>query len=326
MIDRVGRQIAGERYALACLVILMLVIVGGSWRFPEGYDATYSLVSLKVLAVLWAFGFAMRMAFPSAPFLYLFEATALSSAIGIQAALATASVAPSARPYADPLLAQVDSYLVPWLSWPELIDFLSTWPEFFEALNYIYLSLNYEGPLLLGVLALRGDVDLIKILVAAGGIAALIALPIFAFLPAQGAYVYYGYSPEDVPSLFLRLPFDFPAVLEGLRSGAIRTLSGDAISGLISFPSFHAAGATMLSLGWRKIRYARGPMWALNAGIAFSAIPIGSHYFCDVFAGVLLGVVAYFIAEYLIGSLRNPPLPDAVAECGNQGATPIQVR
>lgn len=307
MREKIGRQLFGERYVLASLLILMIVNLTAVWRFPEGYHAANVLTMLELLSFLWLFGFVMRLFFPTAPFLYIFEATALSTAIGLQAALATASLAPLGQAYADPLLARLDSYLVPWVSWPEFVEMLARWPEFFRSLNYVYISLNYEGPFLLMLLAFRGNAAEIKTLVASGAISGLIALPVFTLLPAQGAYVYYGYTAQDLPSLLLALPFDFPAVLEGLRDGSTRFLSDEAISGLISFPSFHAAGATMLSLGWMGERYARYPMMLLNGAIAFSAIPIGSHYFCDILSGIVLGIVAYSLARYFI---RHPRYSD----------------
>lgn len=300
MKERIARQLAGEQYVLACLLIFMLVNMSAIWRFPDGYDASYTLATLKILTLLWIFGFGMRMAFPTATFLYMFEAFALSLGIGIQAALATASVAPLAPAYADPLLARIDALLVPWFTWGELIEFLNRHPDVFRSLNYIYVSVNYQGPVLLALLAIMGKAEEVKIMVAAGAISGLFALPIFALFPAQGAYVYYGFTPGDLPSLLLGLPFEYPVVLESLRNGTMRALSADSISGLISFPSFHAAGATMLCFAWRQVPYLRNPMLLLNCGVALSAIPIGSHYFIDVVGGVLLGIVSYTLARHLI--------------------------
>ncbi len=303
---RLSKALEHDRYALVALLLLMLVNLTAVLTFPGGYDADDPILILKTFGAIWLFGFFIRVAYPDMRFIYYFEAMTLSTALGIQTALATAAIAPLGGAYVDPLLEKMDSILVPFISWPELVRWLARHPDLFRAMNYVYTSINYQGPALFLLMVGLGWVRQVKVLIAAGAISGIIGLSIFALMPAQGAYIHYGIAQADVPPLMVPLPFEFPVVLEALRSGTIEKLSMEAVSGLISFPSFHAAGATMLAMGWMQFRYLRVPMVALNVGIALTAIPIGSHYFSDILAGVLLGCFSMRLARHLIEKADRP--------------------
>jgi len=68
-------------------------------------------------------------------------------------------------------------------------------------------------------------------------------------------------------------------------------------SGIISFPSVHAAVAVLCSWGAWTIRWIRFPMIFLNTLMLLSAITEGGHYVVDLVAGI--GVAAFSIALVL---------------------------
>ena len=307
MMERISRLLEGERHILACILVLMMTNLMAFVIFERGYDATWTVVTLQTCLMIWVFGLCMRIAFPDVKGLYVFESFALTTTVGIQAALATATLAPMGPHYADETLARLDSLMVPFVSWPDAVGWLVERPDLFRAANYVYTSVNWQGPLLLIILALTGKARLMRVLTLCGGISSLIGLAVFAIMPARGAYIHHGFTREDLPDLMVGLPFEFPIMLEHLRNGTMDMLSDQSISGLISFPSFHAAGATMLALGWVRLPWIGPPMILLNAGVALSAIPIGSHYFSDIAAGILLGLVSFSCADRLLGTRHAAP-------------------
>ena len=75
---------------------------------------------------------------------------------------------------------------------------------------------------------------------------------------------------------------------EALRSGAMRTIDPAAIEGLITFPSFHTALAVVTAWAFWRTRYIAVPALLLNLTVIASTVPVGGHYFVDVFAGAAI--------------------------------------
>jgi membrane-associated phospholipid phosphatase len=62
------------------------------------------------------------------------------------------------------------------------------------------------------------------------------------------------------------------------------------LTGTVTFPSFHAAAATLVTYAARGVPFVAMPLFALNALMIVSTIPEGGHYLVDVIAGVLIAV------------------------------------
>ena len=105
-------------------------------------------------------------------------------------------------------------------------------------------------------------------------IAALVGLAIF---PAACAFSYYGFE-----SLLDQTRFT--TQFEAVRSGALVVLPLNNMEGMITFPSFHVAGALLVT--WSFRRY---PVWGVGLGIInvlmiVSTVLTGAHYVVDVIA------------------------------------------
>jgi membrane-associated phospholipid phosphatase len=68
------------------------------------------------------------------------------------------------------------------------------------------------------------------------------------------------------------------------------------IEGLVSFPSFHVAGALLVTWAFRHRQRIFIPLIVLNTGLALSTVITGEHYVVDVLAAVTL--VAVSVALY----------------------------
>lgn len=75
--------------------------------------------------------------------------------------------------------------------------------------------------------------------------------------------------------------------------------------GILTFPSVHAAVASLCAWAAWKIKMLRYPALALNIAMAFSAVPSASHYLTDILAGV--GVAAFSIASIVLLTKETSP-------------------
>jgi hypothetical protein len=82
-----------------------------------------------------------------------------------------------------------------------------------------------------------------------------------------------------------------------LRNKTLGTIDFEAVNGIISFPSMHAAVAIIVpyTLRWNRRLFA--PIAALNAVMLASAVPSGNHYVVDIIAGIAVAVLAIEAGE-----------------------------
>jgi membrane-associated phospholipid phosphatase len=93
------------------------------------------------------------------------------------------------------------------------------------------------------------------------------------------------------------------AIVLALRDKTLGTIDFEAVNGIISFPSMHAAVAIIVPYTVRWSRWMFWPIAALNAVMLASAVPSGNHYLVDIIAGVAVAVVAIACGRAIQGSL-----------------------
>jgi membrane-associated phospholipid phosphatase len=134
---------------------------------------------------------------------------------------------------------------------------------------------------------------------------------ISAFLPATGAYAFLGLSPADYPHLHPVADFDHMRHLPLLREGKMRILEIGQLTGIVTFPSFHAAGAILYLWAWWAIRWIRAIALVCNALLLLSTPIDGGHYFIDVIAGAALAVLFILAVRRLSRPLQPGSRPAA---------------
>ncbi len=297
---RLDRALAGQGYIFGAIALIMAIRMIAVAISGIGYDRL-SLDPLFWNALaLWAAGFGLRVWRPDLPIVYMLEGTALMLLAGLQTTIAASAVASLGMPYADPWLAHVDSVIAPWLDWPSMVRALAAHSQLYALLNQAYISAGWQPLLLLFLILIFGKTEQAFTFVTAGALSLVICVGVFAWMPASGAFVHHGISFADVSQIQVSLGFDFLPILEGLRDGSLATISRDNLSGLVSFPSMHAASAAIFALAWARFGKWSIPMVLLNVMMAFSAMPVGNHYFVDIVAGGLLGVASFWLAHRLI--------------------------
>ena len=154
-------------------------------------------------------------------------------------------------------------------------------PHFFELMRQIYNTLSPQPFILVTILfAVRRHVSGWSF-VLAWSVALIGCVAIFPLTPALGTPPY---------------ALDWIGVFNGARSGSLRSIDQSVLTGIITFPSFHAAGATVLACGWTRLRVLRWPMVALNVLVVVSAVLVGGHYIVDVIAGCAIGALAVWLS------------------------------
>ena len=84
-------------------------------------------------------------------------------------------------------------------------------------------------------------------------------------------------------------------------------LSG-GLGGVIAFPSFHAAVATLTPLVLYRYRRLFVALLILDAAMLGGCVTEGAHYLSDILAGIGIVFFAYFLAKRII-SLEDRSLP-----------------
>jgi hypothetical protein len=117
----------------------------------------------------------------------------------------------------------------------------------------------------------------------------LITVACLAIWPAACAFTYYGFDSVLDQTRFI-------AHFGGLRDGTITRVVMHDIEGLISFPSFHVAGAWMVTWAFRRRIAWLLPLVGVNVALTAATVMTGAHYATDLIGtGVM---VAASVALY----------------------------
>jgi hypothetical protein len=259
--------------------IVAVAVLSGRFALDVAWAADMGLTLLLAAMLAWLLrnaGFARAAD--------ILEAFAVFFGLIILAPLCAVVMASSDLPLADDALHGADltlfgfdrAVVATWLH-PGSIAF-RTWA-------WIYHSLTFQPFILFAALFWFGFRQRAWQLLAAWGFALLASLLIFPLVPAFG-------TPPYV--------LDFIDVMRGARSGELRVLGLECLTGIITFPSFHAAAATMLAWGFSTFGRYGWPMVALNVAMFASALVVGGHYLVDLPAGALVAVVSIGLASALV--------------------------
>lgn len=229
----------------------------------------------------------------------MLEAFALPPIVGALTAVSTVFLTTVSYPFADQMLADADKAIgFDWLSlfavyrdYP-MVVYLSDW-----AYSSIYLQLSVVAVSLFVVDRSQRGWEFMT----AWALASLITVLIYPFFPASGPYLHFGVTPQDIPHFDVDFPWTTGDTITAIRDGSLRDLA-KAMTGLVSFPSFHFAAAVLFAWAILPVRWLRVPIVLLNIAMGFATIIIGSHYLVDLFAGAVVAALAIYAAKNLVRS------------------------
>jgi membrane-associated phospholipid phosphatase len=220
-------------------------------------------------------------------------------------------------PLLDAQFAHADAAL--GLDWMAVLSFADGHPTVGRTLRFAYHSSLLQMVSVFVVLSGTRQLDrlagFLKLLTATGIITILASI----VFPAAGAFVFHNPSAELRDVVGQAAGIWHLEHFEALRSGAMRTIRLNAVEGLITFPSFHTALAIITAWAFWRTKHLALPVLGISVLVIASTVPVGGHYFVDVFAGAAIAAacIAALNWRHVQGGVS---LPNAV------GALPALLR
>ena len=281
-----ARSDVGIHPLTACFVAIQTVLLAGTLPIYPLFGLTLVwssvlplLVTIAALLTAWGYfvltkttDFERRLAE-----VLLIVALLLSfTTVAIPGQYAAAALA---RPTIDPLLARADQML------GVHVPLLAGWTREHARLNgvliWAYFTLLRQLALAAPVLAVMRDRRALWEFVFHFHVCATLTLVAFALFPAACAFSYYGFESTIPQGRFI-------AQFAGARSGSLRVLEFGRMEGLVSMPSFHVAGALMVTWAFRRHVWLLVPLVVINSLLIAATFMTGAHYVIDVLGTMVM--------------------------------------
>jgi membrane-associated phospholipid phosphatase len=178
------------------------------------------------------------------------------------------------RPLIDQWLAGGDAKL--GISVPAIVQWTAQYPLLVAVLRWSYGSLipQFMAPILF--LPIFDDRSALWEYGWHFLLCSTITVVCLAAFPAECTFTYQRFTPLLNESRFIQ---HFAAA----RAGGFATIYFDQLEGLVSCPSFHVAGAWMVTWAFRRT-WLLVPLGILNSLLTASTVMLGAHYAVDLLA------------------------------------------
>jgi membrane-associated phospholipid phosphatase len=191
-------------------------------------------------------------------------------------------------PLRDREMIWLDSRL--GFDWLQMMRSIDTSPYLLNLLDWAYQSFTSQLIITVLVLVIAKRTRELDCFLVTFICVSLMAELLSVLIPTLGPM-----SALAVHTKFVNLPTlgrTTAEILLALRERTLNTIDFDALNGIISFPSLHAAVAILIpyTLRWNKILFPF--VFALDGLMLISAVPCGNHYLTDVLGGVAVAVSA----------------------------------
>jgi hypothetical protein len=185
-------------------------------------------------------------------------------------------------PYVDSWLAAADARL--GVHVPDSAAWIRAHPAISLLANVVYFTLLPQFLFAVIVLAALRERERLWEFAFHFHLCLVVTVAALTIWPAACAPVYYGIT----PAIDITRAID---QIRGLHEGTMTVVRFDQLEGLVSVPSFHAAGGVLVAWAFRDRQRLLIPLIALNIGLVLATFMTGIHYFVDILAAVpLLGV------------------------------------
>jgi membrane-associated phospholipid phosphatase len=299
---------------LGVLALFDLLAMAATGFRLVGYGTA---VVATVSAGAWGLGYFYSTIRPDARLAALGFAAAYLIPFTVLAAILSYVGTSLDRPLLDAQFARADVAL--GLDWMAVLSFSDGHPAVGTVLRVAYHSSMLQMVSVFIVLAGTRQLDRLAgflTLFTATGIITVLASIVF---PAAGAFVFHNPPAELRDVVGQAAGIWHLEHFEALRSGAMRTIRLNAVEGLITFPSFHTALAIITAWAFWRTSYLALPVLGISVLVIASTVPVGGHYFVDVFAGAA-------IAAACIAALKWRPAQRGARAFAGIGALPALFR
>ncbi|OAF18936.1 phosphatase PAP2 family protein [Bradyrhizobium neotropicale] len=147
------------------------------------------------------------------------------------------------------------------------------------------------------VLALTARYVRLQLFMLAMSLALAITIAISAVVPAIGTYYGLQLPAAHFPDINTAIYAGQLRDILALRDGSLHELKLFKLSGIVSFPSFHAASAVLYMWALWPVRRIGGIAAALNLLMIAATPVIGAHYMIDVIGGIALAAASIWAAK-----------------------------
>jgi hypothetical protein len=180
------------------------------------------------------------------------------------------------RPLVDSWLAAADAAL--GIHVPAIVEWTRAHPSIQLFLSSAYHSLLPQFVLPIGVIGCwYRDRQALWEYAFHFHVCVVVTLLSLAAWPAACAFSFYGFDSLLDQTRFIR-HFD------GFRAGALTVVQPSDLEGMISFPSFHVAGALMVTWAFRRHAAWFVSLLVINGWLIAATFMTGAHYVVDIVA------------------------------------------
>lgn len=231
------------------------------------------------------------------------EALAIGVFMTVPILISTYLAASLDMPLMDAPLMRADTAL--GLHWVAFIQSVDAHPVFAEILAKAYSSLAIQLLILPLILGATGRCARIYVMILSYGLLCYISSFVSIWFPALGTYPVHGMTQEQLHNINIHYGFAFLHDFTAVREQAEFIMSAANASGVVTFPSVHAAGALLCAWAAWDLKPVRYPFIAWNILMGISAISHGSHYLVDVIAGVAVGGISIYLASEVLRRMQQ---------------------
>jgi hypothetical protein len=217
---------------------------------------------------------------------FLAEAVAKTLIFIYVATVLEYDLATSPAPLYDDVLIRADRAL--GFDWPAVFAWFASHPAVCRIIGFAYFSLAKEAMLVLLVTALFYPTRARQVPTALI-LSSLMTIPALWIFPVAGAFVVFDHGSLPQAS--------FTADYLGMRAHTMAQIPLDDPRGMISFPSFHASSAVLLTYLVRGIPVLYPAAFLFNGLMVLGTPFFGGHYLVDVLAGLAVAGITIVILE-----------------------------
>lgn len=318
---------AGRLYGYNWMVIALMALALGAGMMVRGFSlAPASLLHPGLVVAgctIAAFYWSIRLRGGAMP-LQILGATGQLLLIAALCTPLTYVAASADLPMQDAALAALDDAL--YLDWRVYFHWMTGSPTLVSVAVVSYAMITWPAvgvPVALGLARRYRRLQEFTLAVALSLIATTV---ISALVPAMGTYDFFRIVPDPAlfrPGSYLQQVHDLPLI----RNGALRDLDLMELTGIVTFPSFHAAAAVLYIWAFWSVRWTRITALVIYGAMLIATPLIGGHYFVDLAAGVTVAAGAIALARAITDRLARAepafwpavlgPLPGPTAQPAN---------
>ncbi len=214
-------------------------------------------------------------------------------------------------PRIDEFLVGVDRLM--GYDWPSLVTYIAQWPSVSALLKIVYFTSLPQLVMVVLLLGFSGQSEKLAHFLMTGIVGVLLSIVVWAFFPTFGTSAVWNLPDDVVRSAGLAVGPSYGLELIRLSKEGVDYLTPANVLGLIGFPSFHTVMAAMSVVFTWRIAWVRLPVLALNIFMVPAILLHGGHHLSDVFGGLAVFTIAYFITHYAINVLRDDRAASAPA-------------